>query len=359
MGKQAERRMDNSLDEVFQKASSKMAKLYKIAKASVEAPQGIIADVIFPEVPAQWLRALIQEVETNAGNTGKVKLALQRSYRFHYRRMLPDLLNNLEFCSTNTRHQPLMQALVLVKSYLELKTFVFPKNIDIPLKGIVPSSWMPLIVEEETINRVPYEICVLKAMREQLRCREIWVVGSRRYRNPEEDLPLDFEEHKSAYFKVLGVPMEHKAFTSSLKEELTHHLKNFDGSIPLNHKVKIVKKKDDYRISVTPLKPQKEPENLTILKQEINDRWSGTSLLDVIKETDLRTNFTRFIESGTGVAIWIETLSGGEFYSACSAWVPIQGLKVWSHCRRMIIKSFSTSGDALFPVRGYARPLHR
>lgn len=142
-----------------------------------------------------------------------------------------------------------------------------------------------------------------------------------------------------------------------MKEELTHHLKNFDGSIPLNHKVKIVKKKDDYRISVTPLKPQKEPENLTILKQEINDRWSGTSLLDVIKETDLRTNFTRFIESGTGVAIWIETLSGGEFYSACSAWVPIQGLKVWSHCRRMIIKSFSTSGDALFPVRGYARPL--
>jgi hypothetical protein len=128
---------------------------------------------------------------------------------------------------------------------------------------------MPLIVEEETINRVPYEICVLKAMREQLRCREIWVVGSRRYRNPEEDLPLDFEEHKSAYFKVLGVPMEHKAFTSSLKEELTHHLKIFDGSIPLNHKVKIVKKKDDYRISVTPLKPQKEPENLTILSRRL------------------------------------------------------------------------------------------
>jgi len=99
---------------------------------------------------------------------------------------------------------------------LGIKALIFPKGIDIPLKGIVPASWMPLVVEEENINRVPYEICVLKALREQLRCREIWVVGSRRYRNPEDDLPLDFEENKAAYFEVLGIPMDAKTFTTSL-----------------------------------------------------------------------------------------------------------------------------------------------
>jgi len=36
-------------------------------------------------------------------------------------------------------------------------------------------------------------LSVLQALREKLRCKEIWVVGANRYRNPEEDLPADFE----------------------------------------------------------------------------------------------------------------------------------------------------------------------
>ena len=89
MGKKAESRIDEGLSEALQKAPSKMAKLYRMAKASVEAPQGIVAEVIFPEVPEKWLQTLIQEVEGTAGYTGKIKKALQSSYRFHYRRMLP------------------------------------------------------------------------------------------------------------------------------------------------------------------------------------------------------------------------------------------------------------------------------
>jgi hypothetical protein len=41
-------------------------------------------------------------------------------------------LNNLEILCTNAEHQPLMQALVLVKSQLELKKPFFPKGIEIP-----------------------------------------------------------------------------------------------------------------------------------------------------------------------------------------------------------------------------------
>ena len=300
MGKKAENRIDKNLNEALQKASSKMAKLYRIAKASVEAPQGVIAEVIFPEVSEKWLQTLIQEVENRVSHTGKVKTALQSSYRFHYRRMLPKLLNNLEFCCTNTQHQPLMQALVLLKSQLGFKTSFFPKGIDIPLKGIVPASWMPLVVEEEgKINRVPYEICVLKALREQLRCREIWIVRSRRYRNPEDDLPLDFDDHKAAYFDDLGIPMDAKAFTASLREELTCHLKKLDESMPDNPKVKIVTKKNSHKISITPFESQPEPENLATLKREVTQRWPSTSLLDILKETELRTGFSQFIQSGT------------------------------------------------------------
>ncbi len=300
MGKKAERRIDEGLSNTLQKAPSKMAKLYRIAKASIEAPQCVVAEVIFPEVPEKWLQTLIQEVEAGAGYTGKVKTALQRSYRYHYRRILPELLNNLVFRCTGPQHQPLMQALEVVTSLLECKKTMFPEGVDVPLKGIVPTSWMPLVVGAgKKINRAAYEICVLKALREQLRCREIWVVGIRRYRDPEDDLPQNFEERKAVYCKDLGIPLDAESFTTSLREELTQHLEALDKRISTNPKVRIVQSKKGHKISVTPFDPQAEPENLTKLKREITQRWPGTSLLDMLKEADLRADFTRFIQSGT------------------------------------------------------------
>ena len=50
--------------------------------------------------------------------------------------------------------------------------------------------------EQERINRINYEIVTLQALRDKLRCKEIWVVGANRYRNPDEDLPTDFEERR-------------------------------------------------------------------------------------------------------------------------------------------------------------------
>ncbi len=129
---------------------------------------------------------------------------------------------------------------------------------------------MRLVVEEAgdlpKFNRIAYELCVLKALRERLRCREIWVVGSRRYRAPEEDLPQDFEVRKAAYYEDLGVPLDARAFTAALRKELIQHLKILNKGMPSNPKVKILAKKDGYKISISPSEPQSEPENLAALK---------------------------------------------------------------------------------------------
>lgn len=115
MTKNAEGRIDSSLEEALTKAPGKIVKLYRISKASLKAPDGRIADVIYPEASAKWMQALVQEVEGSGAFKGKVRTALQRSYRSHYRRMLPELLNNLEF-RTNAPDQPVMQALEILKS---------------------------------------------------------------------------------------------------------------------------------------------------------------------------------------------------------------------------------------------------
>ncbi|MDD3582041.1 MAG: DUF4158 domain-containing protein, partial [Desulfobacca sp.] len=101
IGKGAVKKIDSSIERTLQKkASGKISKLYQIAKASIDEPKGVVEDVIFPVAPEPWLRTLIQEIETSSDYTGKVRRALHRSYRSHYRPMLPEILNNLGFRCT-------------------------------------------------------------------------------------------------------------------------------------------------------------------------------------------------------------------------------------------------------------------
>jgi TnpA family transposase len=304
MKKRAETKIEISLGDALQKAPQKFAKLYLMAKAAVTKPQGVVSEVIYPAAPEKWLIALIQEVEgKGSGYRGKVRKALHRSYQAHYRRMLPELLNNLEFQCANNQCQPVMQALDVIKSHFERKGSVFPKGISAPLAGIVPADWRPLVIEDDSespkINRTAYEICMLKTLRDRLRCREIWVVGSRRYRNPEEDLPQDFEAKRETYYSELGIPLDAKAYTQALRDEMNLSLKTFNNGFPANPKVKIVPKRDGFRLSISPSEALPDPENIVLLKHEIVRRWSGTSLLDILKETDLRVNFTQCLRSGT------------------------------------------------------------
>ena len=62
------------------------------------------------------------------------------------------------------------------------------------------------------MDRITYEICVLEALREQLRSKEVWVVGSNRYANPDDDLPADFDTHREACCEALRLPQDAQTF---------------------------------------------------------------------------------------------------------------------------------------------------
>lgn len=71
---------------------------------------------------------------------------------------------------------------------------------------------------QERINRMNYEIVVLQALRDKLRCKEIWVVGADRYRNPDEDLPTDFEERRTENYKALKQPLDAEEFINKIRK---------------------------------------------------------------------------------------------------------------------------------------------
>ena len=120
--------------------------------------------------------------------------------------------------------------------------------------------------------------------------------GANRYRNPEEDLPTDFEQQKEAYYQALQQPEDVEVFITNLQQQMTDGLTQLDRGMPKNNPVKILTKNNGW-IKLSPFAALPEPLNLKRLKTEIEQRWSMTSLLDMLKETDLRVNFTKHFKS--------------------------------------------------------------
>ena len=294
----AERWVERQLIENFKRVNNKEALLYRIAGAAVAQPGGLVQEVIYPIASPEKLEALLKEQE-NTGTTyqSKVYTRIRSSYLHHYRRMVPEILESLAFQSNNEIHRPVIQALALLKQYQGLQSKYFSTDEKVVIQGVLKSGWRELVVEkdpkgQERMNRVNYEICVLQALREKLRSREIWVLGARQYGNPERDLPQDFEQARDSYYGDLKLPLDGMKFVADLKQQLTDALSTLDKGLPRNPHVRIQKRKNKGWISVSPLKAQPDPPHLSELKQEIAKRWPLTSLLDVLKETDLRVNFT-------------------------------------------------------------------
>jgi hypothetical protein len=219
-------------------------------------------------VDEQTLRALVKEGKaTGPRYRTTLRTVIRNSYAGHYRRMVPKLLAALEFRSNNERHRPVMQALELVKRFADTKVRTFPIEEEVPLDGVVRGLWRDAVVEKDTagedrVNRVTYEVAVLEALREQLRCKEIWVVGGNRYRNPDEDLPSDFEANREAHYQALDLPLDGDRFISELQNEMREALGTLDAGLKKNPAVRITPKGGG-GITLTPLDKQPDPPTLT------------------------------------------------------------------------------------------------
>jgi len=304
IGARAERKVERELLEDLKRVSGKQNLLFELADAALAQPDGVVREVVFPVVGEQTLQALVKEWKAT-GPTYRVTLrtVIRNSYRGHYRRMVPTLLAALEFRSNNERHQPVMEALDLVKRFAATKVHTFPAEETVPLDGVVRGLWREAVIETDTtgqerVNRITYEIAVLETLRERLRCKEIWVVGANRYGNPDDDLPTDFEANREAYYQALKLPMDAERFIADIQTEMDDALTTFDAGLKKNRFVRLSDKGGGW-ITLTPLDAQPEPPNLTALKAELNATWPMTSLLDMVKEADLRLSFTEVLRSPT------------------------------------------------------------
>lgn len=309
----AENKVEKELLSDFQRVRGKTNVLFRLAEAAVESPDQMVKDALYPVVGLQTLQDLVKEYKATGSQFRKtVHTVLRSSYSNHYRRMLPLLLDALGFFSNNEMHQPLIKALEILKKYRDSKQQYFYLD-EVPHTGIIRDKWREIVIEEDTegkerINRINYEICVLQTLRDRLQCKEVWVLGAIRYRNPDNDLPEDFSLKRPEYYKALDIPLNVETFISGIQDRMKESLSTLNKNLPTNPYVTL-RKVGKNRICLTPLDAQPDPLNLGYLKAEVFKRWGTTNLLDVFKEADLRIGFSDvFHSAGTREVIDKPTL---------------------------------------------------
>lgn len=309
----AEKNVEERLLDDFRRVRGKTGVLFRLAQTAVDHPDESIKDALYPVVGLDTLKNLVKEYKaTGPAFRRVVHTVLRASYGHHYRRMLPHLLDAVEFRSNNDAHRPVIEALTLLRRHRHSRQRYFAVD-DVPIKGVIREKWRDIVIEaggdgKERINRINYEICVLQSLRERLQCKEIWVLDAERYRNPDEDLPSDFGARREAYYDALGHPEDVERFIVGLQQAMKQALTTLDQRLPKNPHVTL-RTTGKNRIGLAPLAAQPDPPNLQRVKAEIFKRWSSTGLLDVFKEADLRIGFSdAFHGAGTREVLDRETL---------------------------------------------------
>ncbi|CCM10603.1 Transposase for transposon Tn2501 [Cardinium endosymbiont cEper1 of Encarsia pergandiella] len=114
------------------------------------------------------------------------------------RKYAPGMLSVFELNCAPTA-QPLVNALIIIREIYRKKLRKVP--LTAPL-DFIPPSWRKVVITSNGIDRKYYELCALNELKSALRSGDIWVKGSRRYRNfddyliPKKEFDKLIESHQ-------------------------------------------------------------------------------------------------------------------------------------------------------------------
>ncbi len=101
LGTRAEKKIDQRHFTQFKKVRGKAQLLFKLAETTVDQPDGIIKDVVYPVVSQKTLQDIVAEFKAMGFNFDReVQERMRSSYGHHYRRMLMPVLDtgSAHFC---------------------------------------------------------------------------------------------------------------------------------------------------------------------------------------------------------------------------------------------------------------------
>lgn len=308
--KTADSKQENLNKEIVKRLGD-LDLLYNLAEINRDNPKDIIENAVYPTIPQAEIDQIIKTRDFARSRKTIIQESTIKRYSMRYRRTIFNIIEKLVFDSNNTLF---LKAIQMIKQYQNNKNKYYPIDENMPMDGIISKQQQKFIYERDDLGnlrvlRKDYECAIFKLLRIKLRHKEVWVNGSFKYRDPIRDLPNDFEERMLEYFELLKAPSSAKDFINTIKIRMVDKIKEFDTNFPNNVLVNITKKRGKSWITLAPLEKIEEPKVIQKMKDAIVEKWGMIDLLDILKEVDLRENFTNcFNTAGTREVLDRETI---------------------------------------------------
>ena len=270
--------------------------LYQMIDISLKNPDGIIKEKIYSGVGGKEKLEQSKQLQKSSRRLARELeyKHLGSLYNHHYRKYFLSILGH--FNLHNHVDSKITQAVKLILDNLENKAFqqeYYPSNNAIIVTELLSKANLEIIKNAEgEFNRIYYELSILDQLANNLSCKNIWVEGAYKYTDPDKNLPQDFKQNTGFYYDMLSLTRDKDVALQNIKSIMLASIRAFNSSITGDDEVKIGVKKGKPHIFLTPYKAQDEPINIKELKQEVACAWPNISLLDILKETDLRIGLT-------------------------------------------------------------------
>ena len=299
-GKTLEKSLMSDLDE---RVYGKSRILYRVARVAIETPDSTFREVLFPVVKENVFQRLIQEYEkAETSYDASLTNVMRKKYTSSYRSVMKTLFHTLVFRSNNPSHRPLLKGIELMRRYLDTRHIYYPQEEEIP-EELFTGSWKEVILEKSDhgprARKHYFELCILRKLERTLKSKEVWVEGAYRFRNPDEDLPSDWEDRRIEYYQERGLPLCADEFIAPIKDKLYSSLDDFNRFLTRKQDVFISHPRGGERGIFNVPKIEKRPERPLIqkIKQDVISQWGIQDLLDIFLEADRRVHFSRFFRS--------------------------------------------------------------
>jgi TnpA family transposase len=228
---------------------------------------------------------------------------IEASYS-HLREFAPAVLAAIGFDGA-TAARPLLQAVTVL---VDLNATGTRKVPDDTPTDFVPARWRGYLERataagDVTAYRHYWELCVLLALRDGLRCGDVFVPGSRRYADPASFLLTAQQwEPKRAEFCAL-VERSHDPATAWADAEAEMHRNLEDLEAVLAGGAGPIRLSDDGELVIPPLSAESVPADADILRDELTELVPRPRLASLLIEMDSRIGFTEaLVHAGGKVA---------------------------------------------------------
>ena len=258
----------------------------RVGQALIQArfSGGDVFAAIEAVLPWPKFESTVAEAQTLAQPEAFDFLALLDDRYSSVRKFAPLLLAHFEFHAAPAAAE-LLQALDLLRDLDASGKRTLPEHVP---TGFVKLRWRPDVFPSSGVDRHFYERCALGELRDRLRAGDIWVTGSRQYRDfetylipaatfkamPKEPLPLDVDTQLPSYLTECRQRLEDNLTTvaSKAREKTLPDVTLADG-----------------KLRITPLR-KNTPESAEVFAEKADALMPHVKITELLAEVDQWTS---------------------------------------------------------------------